>query len=114
MDKKESVLLIQKCKDVVLEDACSPNALSVKNALIIFEDIYEKYFIIPFRINPSIEEGITITYKFEKKEMIIETYNNGNVAGIICDISKMKVSFSVGDTLDDVLKSNLLKIYFTK
>ena len=61
-----------------------PNELSENNAKTVLEKMKELE-IIPKYMEPTVEEGISISFKNEDKYADIECFNSGEILGIISD-----------------------------
>ncbi len=74
-----------------------------EKALSLAQDFfYKKYFCLPVRIAPSIEEGIMLVYLDEKKarSLKIEVYNSLHVAGLVNQNKSIKLCIDVNNSSD--------------
>lgn len=76
------------------EKVALPNKVSID----LFTKFLEEYFLVKddhFRITPTIEEGVHISFKSNTKELYIEFYNTGEIAylidnsGMVTDIKEL-------------------------
>jgi hypothetical protein len=74
-----------------------PNLVSKKESLSVLEKLLKEHQLIPISIAASIEEGICITYNhvsgWQDKSLIIEVYNDLNIALIVTDNKKKEIIY---------------------
>ena len=91
-----------------LEEGADPtNSVAKDNAFKLCQKIFDNYKLIPNRIASTIESGIFVVYEKNEMELIIETYNDGDV-GIV--VTKDKEILHNEDIVDlDI--NNALKLF---
>ena len=88
------------------EKIAEPTQLCKMLAKDVATIIYYSEKLIPIRISPSIEEGITITYFNPEvnRTLIIEAYNDGDVAGLVNQDKTILLSRNiVDDDFEEIL-----------
>jgi len=70
--------------------------------------------IIPYKISPSVEEGICIVLKNKNKKLHFEIYNDGDMGYIIEDYINKKIISnkdfnSIKDAIHDIVKFKKMK-----
>lgn len=86
-----------------------PNLASKSRAFDICKAIFFEYNFLPNKVAPTKEVGIYLSYenKSQSKSLIIEIYNNLEVAAIVTNNSKRTIEYSedvYGLQLDNVVK----------
>jgi len=85
-------------KHWIAEGIQKPNLASKQKALKVVENIFEKFDLIPHRIAPTIEEGVYLSYEITKEArnltLIIEVYNNLDIALIVSDKLNKEIIYS--------------------
>lgn len=86
-----------------------PNIASKQKTRDICFFLYEKHQIIPSKIVPSKEEGVTIIYKNydHNRSLFIEVYNNLEVAALVND--DLKKEIIAGDDIKEMGFNNIIK-----
>lgn len=94
------------------EGIFAPNLASKQKTEGVCNDLYEKYNIFPFRVVPNKEEGITIIYRNHdnNRSLIIEVYNNLEIAGLVNDDLNKEIIVSM-DIKEELTYQNLMKHY---
>ena len=94
------------------EGISAPNLASKRKTEGVCNDLYEKYNVIPFRVVPNKEEGITIIYKdYENnRSLFVEVYNNLEIAGLVNDDLNKTIIVSM-DIKEELSYENLMKHY---
>lgn len=72
----------------VAEGVEPPNSTAIRNALRICHDIFNSKGMIPDQIAPTKENGVFFKYLYGPRQLIIEAYNDGEVAAIVVDDTK--------------------------
>jgi hypothetical protein len=82
-----------------LEGVLPPSQKSKEKAVEIFKYLANSQGIVPDRIDPSIEGGLTFTYRnYEtNRSMIVEVYNGLEVAGVVNEENTIIYSEDVDD-----------------
>jgi hypothetical protein len=66
------------------EGAEPPNRIAKDNAYLCCSELWLKYDLFPIRLATTIESGVYLVFKRGTKELLIETYNDGDVGALVC------------------------------
>lgn len=97
-------------KDWQIEGIEQPNIYCENRAKLIFKDIFKNHNLYPKRIAPSIEEGILLFYRNDKKELNLEVYNDQlDIAIVISDGDNIIYSQDIEGSEDFNFTNAILK-----
>ena len=88
------------------EGVVPPNDLAVGNAYKISIFIYDKYGVLPLNYAATKENGVFFIYHIKEYSLIVETYNDGEIALLVNDEVKKEVVYN-----EDILDYNLSKLF---
>jgi hypothetical protein len=76
------------------EGVQEPNAIAKENAFATCNIIFRKDGLLPLIIAPTKEEGIFLKYTARNKTLIIEAYNDGDIAAVVSDEDQKIILYS--------------------
>jgi hypothetical protein len=87
------------------EGVLAPSWESRIQAFAIFRNLLSTYGLVPRDIDPSIEGGVTLTYRHHESErvLVLEVYNGFEAAGVVSDDRKVLYSEDIQDSELDTL-----------
>lgn len=95
---------IATTKNNIFDDDISNPSEDVVQKTFSFVNSLKKYFLFPDKINPSVEEGICLTFENGNYVLHFEIYNDGDLGYIIEDrINKEVVENEDVETLDQMI-----------
>lgn len=81
-------------KHWIAEGVQEPNDTAKLHSCMICWKIYIFKDLLPSRIAPTKEDGVYIAYDREEMSLIIEAYNDGDIALIVCNDQRKTVIYS--------------------
>ena len=78
----------------VVEGVEPPNSTAKRNACQICHVMYNKIEMIPFLVACTKEGGVYLRYTVGTKSIVIEAYNDGEIAALVNDDEKKKILYS--------------------